>query len=140
MGCRYRTCQEMEITSHSCDDHFKELDTIKHSWQVVEKILREPELTKDIIVETSMPMVHRASVYNCKLILHNQRIVLVRPKLVMADGDVFRETRYFTIFKPLGDAYLEEVFLPPEIEAIVGQKYAPFGVANIRTADGVLIG
>lgn len=120
MGCKYRTCQEMEISSHSCDDHFKELDTIHHSWEVLQKILSDPILTKDMIVESSMAVLHRGSFYNCKIVMLNQRIILVRPKLVMADGDVFRETRYFTFFIPQNGEFLERLFLPASIQAIIG--------------------
>lgn len=107
LGCSYRTCQEMEITGHSCDDHFKEMDTIEHSWEVLEKLLRDPTLTKNMIVETTMAVLHRGSIYNCKLLLLNQKVILIRPKLVMADGDVFRETRYFTFFIPQNYDFLE---------------------------------
>lgn len=144
LGCRFRTCQELEIPGYSCEDHFKELDTFNHSWQVVTDILKDAELTKDIIVTTTMPVYHRGSVYNCMLVLHNQKVVGIRPKTAMADGDNYRETRFFCAYQPtkelLGDLDYEEYPLPIEIQEISGQKSCPFGLFNIRTKDDVIIG
>jgi NAD+ synthase (glutamine-hydrolysing) len=86
MGCSYRTCQETEIPGYGCEDHFMELDTYTHCWEVIADILRDPELTKNILVETTMPILFRSSSYNCKLLLLNGKIVGIRPKIFLADG------------------------------------------------------
>jgi len=140
MGCRFRSCQEAEIPGYSCEDHFKELDTYKHCWKVVAEIVKDPELTKDILVETTMPVMHRGSAYNCKVIIHEGKIVLLRPKIFMADGDNYRESRYFSVYNPKKGLALEDFLLSPEFEEINGQTHVPFGLCNIRTSDGVIIG
>ena len=112
LGCKYRSCQESEIPGYSCEDHFKELDTFFHSWQVVADILKVPELTTGIVVETTLPVIHRGAAYNCKLILYNQKIVFMRPKIFMADGGNYRESRYFTVYNPKKGGHLEQFLLP----------------------------
>jgi NAD+ synthase (glutamine-hydrolysing) len=71
MSCTYRAGQESEIPGYSCEDHFKELDTFTHSWEVVADILRDSSLTEGIIVETTLPIYYRSATYNCKIILFN---------------------------------------------------------------------
>ena len=45
MGATYRIGPELEVCGYSCEDHFFELDTVKHSWQVLLEILKRKELT-----------------------------------------------------------------------------------------------
>jgi NAD+ synthase (glutamine-hydrolysing) len=85
-GCTYRTCQETEIPGYGCEDHFMELDTYSHCWEVIGDLLRDPELTRDILVETTTPILFRSSTYNCKVMILNGKIVGIRPKIFMADG------------------------------------------------------
>ena len=42
-----------------CEDHFFENDTIKHSIQSLADILKDPELTKDILVDIGVPLYHK---------------------------------------------------------------------------------
>jgi len=44
-GATYRLGPELEVSGYGCEDHFYELDTVKHSWEVLADILREKELT-----------------------------------------------------------------------------------------------
>ena len=39
MGATYRVGPELEVSGYGCEDHFFELDTVKHSWQVIADIL-----------------------------------------------------------------------------------------------------
>jgi len=140
MGCRFRTCQENEIPGYSCEDHFKELDTYKHCWGVVADLLRDPELTRGILIQTTMPILHRGAAYNCMLIINDGKICFIRPKVFMADGGNYRESRHFSVYIPRKDQAIEQFLLPEEIEKVNGQKYVPFGLCNLRTRDGIIIG
>jgi len=37
---------ELEITGYSCEDHFLEMDTMDHSWQVLGDILSSGSTSK----------------------------------------------------------------------------------------------
>ena len=37
-GARYRLGPELEITGYSCEDHFLEEDTLRHSWESLARI------------------------------------------------------------------------------------------------------
>lgn len=39
-GASYRLGPELEVSGYGCEDHFFELDTVKHSWRVLGEILR----------------------------------------------------------------------------------------------------
>ena len=58
-----------------------------HSWEMLVKILQS-ERARDIVCDIGMPVVHKNSSYNCRVIIYNGKIALIRPKMWMAnDGN-----------------------------------------------------
>ena len=96
LGAAYRLGPELEVSGYGCEDHFFELDTVKHSWETLAEILADPELTRDILCDIGMPVHFKNTLYNCRVICLNQRILLIRPKLFLAGGNNYREGRWFT--------------------------------------------
>eukprot|EP00827_Trimyema_finlayi_P003426 TRINITY_DN314_c0_g1_i1.p3 TRINITY_DN314_c0_g1~~TRINITY_DN314_c0_g1_i1.p3 ORF type:complete len:150 (+),score=44.23 TRINITY_DN314_c0_g1_i1:67-516(+) len=86
---------ELETCGYGCEDHFLESDTILHSWQILGEIL-STNLTNDILCCFGLPVIHRNVLYNCAVLCLNKKILLIRPKLTLADDGIYREGRYFT--------------------------------------------
>ena len=59
-------------------------------------ILKDKDLTRDIICDIGMPVHFNNTLYNCRIFLLNQRIILIRPKMNLAGGNNYRESRWFT--------------------------------------------
>lgn len=135
--CFYRIGPELEVPGYSCDDHFKELDLYHHCWETVAEILREG-LSDGIVIDLGMPVIHRTVAYNCKVILFNGKVVLIRPKMHMADEENYREKRYFIPFMPPAENILDSYCLPQLIRDITGQDTCPFGYSLIRFRDGLV--
>ena len=95
LGATYRIGPELEISGYGCEDHFFELDTVRHSWQTLGEILKDHELTKDILCDFGMPVHHKNTLYNCRVHCLNQKIILIRPKMFLAGGNNYREARWF---------------------------------------------
>ncbi|NWZ12745.1 NADE synthetase, partial [Agelaius phoeniceus] len=134
-GARYRLGPELEICGYGCSDHFYESDTLLHSFQVLEKLLESPA-TQDIICDVGMPVLHRNVRYNCRVIFLNKKILLIRPKISLANAGNYRELRWFT---PWSKArHVEEYFLPRTIQEVTGQETVPFGDAVLATKDTCL--
>lgn len=95
-GARYRVGPELEICGYTCEDHFFEPDTVNHSWESIADILSDKELTKDIICDIGMPVYFNHTLYNCRILCLNQKVLYIRPKLFMAEGNNYRESRWFT--------------------------------------------
>ncbi|NXV65979.1 NADE synthetase, partial [Molothrus ater] len=134
-GARYRLGPELEICGYGCSDHFYESDTLLHSFQVLEKLLESPA-TQDIICDVGMPVLHRNVRYNCRVIFLNKKILLIRPKISLANAGNYRELRWFT---PWSKArHVEEYFLPRIIQEVTGQETVPFGDAVLATKDTCL--
>ncbi|KAM7020205.1 glutamine-dependent NAD(+) synthetase [Passerculus sandwichensis] len=134
-GARYRLGPELEICGYGCSDHFYESDTLLHSFQVLEKLLESPA-TQDIICDVGMPVMHRNVRYNCRVIFLNKKILLIRPKILLANSGNYRELRWFT---PWSKArHVEEYFLPRIIQEVTGQETVPFGDAVLATKDTCL--
>lgn len=83
-GATLRVGPELEITGYGCLDHFLEGDTFLHSWEALAKIIEHPEC-QDIMLDIGMPVRHKNVRYNCRVIIHNKRILLIRPKRWLAN-------------------------------------------------------
>jgi NAD+ synthase (glutamine-hydrolysing) len=96
LGATFRLGPELEVCGYGCEDHFFELDTVRHSWQTIAEILRDKDLTRDILCDIGMPLHFKNTLYNCRVLILNQKIVLIRPKMFLASGNNYRESRWFT--------------------------------------------
>ncbi len=66
-------CGELEVTGYSCEDHFLEPDTVEHSWEVLADILKQE--FKDILIFIGMPVMFKNILYNCVIVILNQKII-----------------------------------------------------------------
>ncbi|THH05396.1 hypothetical protein EW145_g4824 [Phellinidium pouzarii] len=131
-GATLRVGPELEIPGYGCLDHFLEGDTTLHSWEILAKLLQSG-VTLDILCDVGMPVVHKNVNYNCRVIIYNHKILLIRPKMWLANDGNYREMRYFTPWRKHRE--VEDHHLPRMIQAITGQLKVPFGDAVISTAD-----
>ena len=134
-GCKIRVGTELEIPGYGCYDHFKEYDTINHSWEIVAEIIKSG-ITQDILVDLGMPILHHGNIYNSRVILWNSKVIGIRPKIILADGDVYFETRWFGFWKEKGK--IAEFKLPRAIQEANGQKRVPIGEFLIELNDTCL--
>lgn len=143
-GAKYRLGPELEISGYSCEDHFLEMDTYMHCEESLAAILHS-DVTNGILCDIGMPILHNNVRYNCRVFCLDQKIILIRPKVFMADDGNYRERRFFTSYKDTG--ILEE----HKLSKILLDSYdssngdgrslhvsVPFGVASIATAETVI--
>jgi len=131
-GSRLRNGSELEIPGYGCEDHFLEQDTYLHSWQSIHDIITSG-VTDNILCCFGSPVRHKSATYNCFIWILNGKIVLIRPKLFMANDGNYREMRYFTSWtKPYE---MEQHLLPPMIQKLTQQKHVPFGAAILELND-----
>ncbi|KAJ7876832.1 carbon-nitrogen hydrolase [Mycena leptocephala] len=131
-GATLRVGPELEIPGYGCLDHFLEGDTVLHSWEVLAKILTSEE-AQGIVCDIGMPVVHKNVIYNCRIIIHNRKILLIRPKMWLANDGNYRELRYFTPWAK--HRQWEDHYLPRIIQVVTGQTKVTFGDAVISTQD-----
>ena len=131
-GAKLRVGPELEVTGYGCLDHFLENDIFLHSWEMLARIVQDPDC-QDIIIDVGMPVRHRNVRYNCRVIVYNKKVLLVRPKMFLAQDGNYREMRYFTPWtRP---RYVEDYYLESIVGDITGQYKVPFGDAVISTLD-----
>ncbi|KAJ5908563.1 hypothetical protein N7495_001245 [Penicillium taxi] len=134
-GATLRVGPELEITGYGVLDGFLEGDTFLHSFEMLARIIEHPDC-QDIVVDVGMPVRHRNVRYNCRVIFYNKKIVLIRPKMWLANDGNYRENRHFTPWQrpqEVEDYYLESI-----VGNITGQYKVPFGDAVISTRDTCL--
>lgn len=134
-GAKLRVGPELEICGYGCFDHFLEGDTILHSWQILCELLSNKE-TFGLLIDIGMPILHRSTLYNCRVIFLNGKIVLIRPKMWLANDGNYRELRYFSPWTRRGQ--WDEFSLPRMVREVSGQEFVPFGDAVISTKDTVI--
>ena len=134
-GARYRLGPELEITGYSCEDHFLELDTLRHSWESLAHIL-EGKHTDGILCDIGMPVMHKNVRYNCRVFVLDGKLLLIRPKMALASDGNYREHRWFAAWEHGWTT--ESYTLPREIRELTGQQKIPIGVAAIATGDTLL--
>lgn len=126
---------ELEVPGYGCEDHFYEQDTVTHSWEAAAALLAG-DATAGCVCDVGMPVTHRGVRYNCRVFMLDRRVLLIRPKLYLADDGNYRESRWFAGWK--ARRATEEHGLPPEIQQITGQRSVPFGDAALCFRDAVL--
>ncbi|KAI9017590.1 hypothetical protein BC832DRAFT_572628 [Gaertneriomyces semiglobifer] len=134
-GASYRLGPELEISGYGCNDHFYEGDTYLHSWEVFAKLINE-EACKDMLIDVGMPVIHKNVKYNCRVIFLNKKIILIRPKMHLANDGNYREMRWFASWAKVRTT--EDYYLPRMIQEVTGQTVVPFGDAVVATKDTVL--
>lgn len=68
------------------------------------------------------PIVHKNVTYNARIIIFNGKILLIRPKMWLANDGNYRELRYFTPWTKYKQT--EDHYLPRMIKEITGQVSA----------------
>lgn len=134
-GASLRVGPELEIPGYGCLDHFLENDTYIQSWEMYSTILSNPD-TYGILLDIGMPVIHKNRRYNCRILSYDGKILLIRPKIVLANDGNYREMRYFTPW--LKTQYVEDFNLPVLIKKITGQEVVRFGDLVISTLDTVI--
>ena len=125
----------MEISGYGCEDHFFELDTVRHSWEMLADILKDPELTSDLLCDIGMPVEYKGSLYNCRVFCLNQEIIVIRRKRHLAGGNNYREERWFKPWTLDGGYGTVQSQLPDVIKQMQGQQVATFGNAVVQCND-----
>lgn len=57
-----------------------------HSWEMIGEILKSG-VTNDIVCDIGSPVIHHGNMYNCRVLLFNGKVIGIRPKMILADGD-----------------------------------------------------
>eukprot|EP01032_Pedospumella_encystans_P011815 gene11815-13711_t len=133
LGAKYRLGPELEITGYSCEDHFLELDTFMHSEQSLAAILTG-DLTDGILCDIGCPILHNNVRYNCRVFCLDRKIVLIRPKMSLADDGNYREKRFFASWD-YTDQALHDHMLSDLLRKVTGQASVPIGVGIIATEE-----
>jgi len=151
----YRLGPELEICGYGCEDHFLESDTFMHCWESISELF-ERGATDGLLCDFGSIVLHNGARYNCRVLCRDRRVLLIRPKMALADSGNYRESRYFTAYRPFraqpaterpyadfdtGSGTSNMHLLPRHLfEAKFGQKYATFGAEFIKFGDGSTVG
>lgn len=101
-------------------------------WECLKDILLG-NWTEDILCSIGMPIIHAGVRYNCQVFCLNRRILMIRPKMALANDGNYREFRWFSAwtFKDK----LIEFQLPTDVSESISQHSAPFGYGYIQLLD-----
>lgn len=140
LGASYRLGPELEVCGYGCEDHFLESDTYLHCWEALAELVTLGATDDNLLCDFGMPLLYNSVRYNCRILVVNRKIVLIRPKMAMADGGNYRESRYFAAYRPPSSNEPELFQLPHFWKEQFGQTQVPFGNVVLRGMDGTTIG
>jgi NAD+ synthase (glutamine-hydrolysing) len=138
LGASYRLGPELEISGYGCEDHFLEQDTFAHCWESLAELM-ERGATDDLLCDFGAPVLFGGTRYNCRILVRDKKILLIRPKTAMADQGNYRESRYFTSYRGTRGK-TEKLILPSIFRDKFGQASAPFGLEFLLFGDGTTVG
>jgi NAD+ synthase (glutamine-hydrolysing) len=125
---------EQEIPGYGCEDHFLEEDTVIHSWEVLADIINHQEdFTSHMLCDFGMPVNFHGIIFNCRVLVYQKKILLIRPKIANADDGNYRESRYFIAWTK--GYQLEDFTIPSFLAYELKQQTCKFGVAIIQYND-----
>ncbi|KAJ4371337.1 hypothetical protein N0V83_004554 [Neocucurbitaria cava] len=130
-GATLRTGPELEITGYGCLDHFLEMDVYTHALEMLHSILSN-EATHDILLDIGLPILFKGLRLNCRVLSLNGKIILIRPKMWLAQDGNYREMRYFT---PWQTDEVDDYRLPELFHKLQGAETCPIGNAIVSTKD-----
>ena len=77
---------------------------------------------------------HKNVIYNCRVIIHNRKILLIRPKMWLANDGNYRELRYFTPWQK--ERQWEDHYLPRIVQAVTDQVRTRSSFFFLASSDG----
>jgi NAD+ synthase (glutamine-hydrolysing) len=72
---------------------FLEVDVIRHAWEMLSNILLD-ETCHGILIDVGMPIMHNGNRFNSRIIALNGKILLIRPKLFLANSGNCESNRH----------------------------------------------
>lgn len=101
-------------------------------WECLKEILAG-DWTDGIVCSFGMPVIKGSERYNCQVLCFNRKIIMIRPKMWLANDGNYRELRWFTAWKQRDE--LVDFQLPGQISEVLGQKSVPFGYGFVKFQD-----
>ncbi|KIW80027.1 hypothetical protein Z517_06642 [Fonsecaea pedrosoi CBS 271.37] len=133
-GARLRVGPELEVCGYGPITNHASLegDLFLHCWESLATIITHPDVS-DCILDIGMPVRHNSVRYNCRVIVLNKKILLIRPKMAMCEEGNYFESRWFTPWTRKRE--VEDYPLEDAISSVTGQRTAPFGDGVLQTID-----
>ncbi|XP_051214236.1 glutamine-dependent NAD(+) synthetase [Lolium perenne] len=131
-GAVVRIGPELELTGYGCEDHFLEQDTTAHAWDCLKDILLG-DYTDNILCSIGMPIIFNSVRYNCQVFCLNRNIIMIRPKMSLANDGNYREFRWFSAWSYKDK--LVDYQLPVDVSEAISQETVPFGYGYIQFLD-----
>ncbi|TKW52135.1 Glutamine-dependent NAD(+) synthetase [Colletotrichum tanaceti] len=123
---------ELEICGYGCLDHLLEQDLYLHCFEMLRRILLD-ETCHGILLDIGMPVQHRNQRFNCRVLCLDGKILMIRPKMWLANDGNYREMRHFTPW--MHPRQTEQYHLPRILQDIQGATHVVFGDAVVSTPD-----
>ena len=133
-GATLRTGPELELCGYGCLDHLLEVEVFNACWAMLSDILLDRSLD-GIICDVGMPIMHDGTRFNARIIILNGKVLLIRPKLYLAEEGNYREMRYFTGWRPNYVETYKLRELSPDCMALQDGRTVPIGDAIISARD-----
>ena len=101
-------------------------------WECLKDILNG-DCTDNILCSIGMPVIFNSVRYNCQVFCLNRKIIMIRPKMSLANDGNYREFRWFSAWTFKDE--IVEFQLPIEVSEAISQDTVPFGYGYMQFLD-----
>ena len=101
-------------------------------WECLKDILTG-DYTDNILCSIGMPVIFNSVRYNCQVFCLNRKIIMIRPKMSLANDGNYREFRWFSAWTFKDE--IVEFQLPIEVLEAISQDTVPFGYGYMQFLD-----
>ncbi|TDT56522.1 NAD(+) synthase [Fonticella tunisiensis] len=131
-GAKLVVFPELSITGYTCGDLFFQQPLIDKGYRAIINILEAIKRLglEDMVVAVGSPIVKNNILYNCAIIIKDDKILGVIPKSYIPNYSEFYEKRWFTEGINIKDEYVD----------ILNYKNIPFGVDLIFSHNNIKLG
>jgi NAD+ synthase (glutamine-hydrolysing) len=130
-GAKIISLPELSTSGYNCQDHFIERETIELSFNIIKHLINT-DISENVLISIGCPIIHYDVRYNTNIFIANKKIILIRPKINLADDGNYREARWFTAWPK--DKY--EIFNYIDING--NNQECPIGIGIIN-CNNILI-
>ena len=123
---------ELVITGYNCYNDFYDINTYNKSLEIIREICNHDSLTHNILLVLGSLIIYKKKIYNCVFFISNNKIILIRPKIILANDKNYKEEYWFSKWKYKNIKLFK-------LKDFHQQKNVPIGnvIINYKTKDEI---
>lgn len=105
--CDVVVTPELSLTGYTCQDMFFNSQLLSEVDSAIDYITSYIRL--GVVVSVGAPIVFGKNIFNCSILIRNNKVISITPKTFLANYAEFYEDRWFTAYDPMKHGHIEKL-------------------------------